>query len=407
MKRERPLQPKNPSDAPRRRRATGETELHTNPVSSRTNPRSRPGERATRRRLDRTAGTSDSRPPRRAIDSVSSSRGAPRRRTATPPPRRSVAGLDLGPRRPPISATGVAARYGATSPTARAARADARWGGYRTSAASGDRFPRRTWLIALTALVVLLGAGVAWHAQIAEVPFWSVQKIDVRGNRVVSSDQIAALSGIEVGTPWWSAVFSLGRHRWDELPRVQSARLRLAGWGTLAVDVTERTPVLRWVGPNPGGIAEDGTRLEFVNQVDAFDLPCLSGAAEMDPGSLTAFAGTRWYSALMELRRESPDLWRGVSQIEIENARRLRVFFRDARRVILWDPYINEHLWEQVPGILQDLAARGVDRDAVLDLRFRDRVVVRIPEELWYERWEGESPDGASGEQTVAEGARA
>jgi hypothetical protein len=49
--------------------------------------------------------------------------------------------------------------------------------------------------------------------------------------------------------------------------------------------------------------------------------------------------------------------------------------------VILWETGINQKVKETLADVLQTLDQRGLD-DVVIDLRFRDQVVLRLPTEL-------------------------
>lgn len=116
--------------------------------------------------------------------------------------------------------------------------------------------------------------------------------------------------------------------------------------------------------------------------LDAADLPLLTGGlpGDLRPGRELVFSavGPDWRE-LLDLKERSPRIWRMISEIHYAGGSDFQVVLRDSRRMILWQPGINNDLKERLPEILADLGREHVD-DAVLDLRFREQLVVRRPE---------------------------
>ena len=252
------------------------------------------------------------------------------------------------------------------------------------------------------AVLGVLTVAVVVHGIFSGRPLWTVQEVRVEGNRAAESETILATLGFAPGMPWWRALTADRAALLDNEPRVRSVALRYRFPQGLAVRINERVPVLRWLGDPVRMVAEDGTLLAGISGLDPSDVPCLS-APGIDPG----LPGRRvqfpesgdWWEQLLRLKKENADLWATISQVQYEGERRFRVFFRDPKRVVVWDPYLNGHLWERVPMVFDDLLHRGLGADAVLDLRFRDRIVVRVPEEEWQRLERGDEPGHEPGDE--------
>lgn len=249
-----------------------------------------------------------------------------------------------------------------------------------------NRGARKYWVLPLFLLVVSVAVGV--HGLATGRPLWAVHTFEVENNRIVDGSELLNQMGLRPGIPWWNALASVREFGPHVDARVASLDWQLTSRLGLSLVVQERMPVLRRVGRESLVVAADGILLALLAGKDPADLPLLTGPTASDEESgqrIVMETSPDWFDQLMKVRSEQPEFWATVSQIEFEEAHRFRLFFRDSQRVVLWDPYLNDHLWAQVPWVLEDLARRNVGTDAVLDMRFRDRIVVRLPEEEWYE----------------------
>lgn len=320
--------------------------------------------------------------------------GKPRRLPEIDPAvRRRFESLDLGTRRPSERLRPLAT----DEPSFQVPRGDA---------AARETSNRGRWILAGA---VLLLAAVVTHGLVTRRPLWTAQEVRVEGNRATQGEAILATLGIHAGMPFWNLLRLEPRSLLAAHPRLRSVDLRYRFPQGLAVRVEERAPVFRWIGGTTRLVADDGVLIDEIPGFDPKDLPCLS-ADGFDPGLpgreiMLAGAGT-WWEQLSRVRESDPQLWSNVSEVQYEGERRFRVFLRDPKRVVVWDPFLNSHLWARVPVVLDDLAMRGVGTDAVLDLRFRDRIVVRVPEEEWTRLRValGEIPAPEETEEGAAEG---
>jgi hypothetical protein len=195
--------------------------------------------------------------------------------------------------------------------------------------------------------------------------------------------------------PWWSAATRLGERSAGSLPRVSQARVSYVPPASLRIQAAERSAILLLATDRSLGLAEDGTVLPIEPGFDRIDLPYLTGhLPTARPGArLDLTEAGDWWSQLARVEAELPDLWESISQVDYLGARDFQVFFRD-HHVLLWDSHRNAHLWEQVPLVLSRLRLDALSGDAVLDMRFRDRIVVRVPGEKLEEEEEGEGVEG-------------
>jgi cell division septal protein FtsQ len=233
------------------------------------------------------------------------------------------------------------------------------------------------------ALVLLLGGALLAYARLAARPLWTVHAISVEGNRSISRDQVLGRLGLRPGLPWWRITPHAAARLRAESPRVESLRISWRWPRDLMVSVRERESCLRILGPPALEVAPDGVILEPSAALDPTDLPLLTGSlpADLRPGGRCVFpsAGPGW-GDILDLSRSTPELWKAISEIHFTGGTDFQIFLRDGRKVVLWETDVNKELRQQVTRILAELRQKGVD-DAVIDLRFRDQAVVRLPEE--------------------------
>lgn len=243
--------------------------------------------------------------------------------------------------------------------------------------------PRRrrsgpVWLAA--GLLLAVGAGVylsqtqAWFRSLV-----SVRSVVIEGNRAVPTDRILEALRVGVGTPWWDVPFGRQSTLLASEPRVHEATLQYRWPHQLEVRVEERVGLLRILsasGGPPLEVSADGVVLDA--SADPRDLPWLTGAfPEGAPvgQSLAQASDGRWLEQLDRVRRERPTLFESFSEVHAVPGRGFEIYLRDGMRVLAWDPRQNAALWAEVPRILKELDRLHID-DAVLNLRFRDQVVV-------------------------------
>jgi cell division protein FtsQ len=149
------------------------------------------------------------------------------------------------------------------------------------------------------------------------------------------------------------------------LPQVRSARLRRRLPSTIVVTVEESTPVA--LVPSSGGALraydEDGSSLPVDPTRVDLDLPILSRA------------DTSLLRLLADLRRVDPQMFARVSEVERTGREEAIVFLSSLPVRVLSSTSVER--FGELRAVEEDLARRAA-KPAELDLRFRDRVIVRL-----------------------------
>lgn len=267
--------------------------------------------------------------------------------------------------------------------------------------------PRRRSWAPLVATLLTLGAlaGVTLLLPRLGLPrFWTVRTIEIEGNRALDRDELLERLGLADGMPWWRVQLGSLRAAAAREPRLLNADFDVHFPRAIRVRVSEREGMVRVIdeqGSATFELAADGTLLDVVPGLTQTDLPWLTGPL---PGPLRA--GRRielpraegWTQQLAKLRSDWPAFWADLSELRYAGEAGFELYLRAGRKVVLWDPARNQDLWAEVPRVLSDLEQWHVD-DAVLNLRFRDQVVVK-PASDEMPDFERPDPDAIEGEST-------
>jgi len=237
-------------------------------------------------------------------------------------------------------------------------------------------------LILLPVLLALLVGAVWLHTRLTGSPLWTVHAVSVEGNRSIATAELLDRLRFAPGVPWWRIAPGAAADLEKSEPRLASVSIRWQWPRGLAVRVREREGFLHVLSDPPLTVATDGMVLATEPDIDPVDLPLLTGACAMaaTPNRPLAAGGTeKGWEEFLRLARESPELWRDVSEVHHLGGRDFRLYLRSGRQVILWETGVNDKLKQALPQVLSDLARQGQD-DVVIDLRFKDQVVLRLPE---------------------------
>lgn len=143
----------------------------------------------------------------------------------------------------------------------------------------------RRRLRVLAAVVVVALVGVAAFG-LARSPLLGVDDLVVVGAEQADEEEIRAASGIEIGAPILFADLSSAARRIEELPWIATARVKRDLPHTIAITVTERSPVAWSVGADGATVLVDGSAraLAIVDVVPA--LPEITGleGSTLEPG---------------------------------------------------------------------------------------------------------------------------
>ena len=249
------------------------------------------------------------------------------------------------------------------------------------------RPPRRRRTVAIVYRVahgVLLGAalaaGIHWGPTILDQsPHLRIDTVVVKGNRYLSSGEVAALVGPLQGVSILMADLEAQRERLLTSGWVKAATLRRLLPSTVEVTVEEREPVgLARVAAHLYLIDDTGTVIdEYGPALAGFTLPIIDGLAPRRArGRETDRERTRLVARLTAALGTRPDLSDRVSQIDVADAQDAVVLLND-------DPTLlhlgRERFVERLDTYLElapTLHDQVQELDAV-DLRFDRRVYVR------------------------------
>ncbi|MFN8548440.1 MAG: FtsQ-type POTRA domain-containing protein [Candidatus Eisenbacteria bacterium] len=263
---------------------------------------------------------------------------------------------------------------------------------------------RRSWapLFAVLILLVTLAGGVLLLPQLGLPRFWTVRSIELEGNRALDREDLLSRLGLADGMPWWRVSPGALRAAAAREPRLLTAEFDVHFPRSIRVRVSERAGMLRVIDAQGSAsleLAADGTLLDVVPGLTQTDLPWLTGTL---PGPLVAGRTIElpraqgWTEQLAKLRSDWPAFWSDLSELRYAGDAGFELYLRAGRKVVLWDPARNGDLWAEVPRVLSDLEQWHVD-DAVLNLRFRDQVVVK-PASDEMPDFERPDPDAIEGE---------
>ena len=220
-------------------------------------------------------------------------------------------------------------------------------------------------VISMSALGVLLMTSVSWlPALLRPLDFFHVRKVSVRGIQYVDARALVRHMQIDTMTSIWNSLDPYAE-RIAALPQVRSARLSRRLPSTLVVTVDESIPVA--LAPASGGALraydEDGRSLPVDPTRVDLDLPILSRA------------DTALLRLLADLRRVDPPMFARVSEVERTGREEAIVFLSSLPVRVLSSTSVER--FGELRAVEEDLARRAA-RPAELDLRFSDRVIVRV-----------------------------
>ncbi|MBI3608683.1 MAG: FtsQ-type POTRA domain-containing protein [Nitrospirae bacterium] len=235
---------------------------------------------------------------------------------------------------------------------------------------------RLTWATGVVAAVAIGGGAAAaawapgwWPLAWSELGWDVVDRIEVRGVGRLSEADVRAWAGVPDGVRLWEVeagpiVARLERHPW-----IKSAAVHKRFPGTIGIDIEERIPAaLARMGRGYVLIDPDGVVLE-ATPLDR-GLPIIVGVSEKHPeGLATAAAVLAGFRAMAPSELRAEDL-----VVDVTSPGDPLVILTDGSRVRFGQGEYGDK-WRRYVAVFQDLRGRASGA-RVVDLRFRDRVVV-------------------------------
>ncbi|HJU72856.1 MAG TPA: FtsQ-type POTRA domain-containing protein [Gemmatimonadaceae bacterium] len=218
--------------------------------------------------------------------------------------------------------------------------------------------------IVRTAAVLVAVTSVFWiPAILRPLDFFHVRRVTVRGAKYVDSRALVRQMAIDTTVSIWNSL-DVYASRIVSHPQIRSVRLSRRLPSTVIVTIEENVPVA--FVPASGGLRaydEDARHLPLDPTRFDIDLPILSRADT----SLLRF--------LADLRRLDPAMFARVSEVE-RTGRDEAIVFLSSLPVRIRSSLPADR-FSELRAVEEDLAQRRVVV-AELDLRFRDRVIVRL-----------------------------
>ena len=240
---------------------------------------------------------------------------------------------------------------------------------------------------AIVASAVVLVAGMA--VVISRAPGWGrgedrflLSRFDVKGNRVLTEEEVLKLSGVEMGGNLLDVRISALEVAVAASPRVDRAQARRVLPDCVVVTLDEKLPAAL-VTTGGGEILEvtfDGAVLPAVEQTALVDLPVITGAVgDVEPG--IAELSPELVEALELLRHArdvSEGLWMEISEVRIAPESGLVVYaVADGAEIRVGSGALSSDDLERLWRVLCDIRDRGEEAESI-DLRFQDQIVVRL-----------------------------
>jgi cell division protein FtsQ len=205
--------------------------------------------------------------------------------------------------------------------------------------------------------------------------FFEIKTIEISGGGRVSKEEILALVHRLGGRGLMTVDTAKVQRILERRPWIQQARIHRVFPDMLAVEVKEREPaaVLR-AGGRDLLIGEDGALIVDANPGTFEGFPVLTGLGYAEVLSRTHEATERLLAgiALANLLSET-----GVDRMEVDiGAVRDLVAYHNGYRVRFGDSAFGEKV-ERYRRLVEGMSAAPKLREVEVDLRFRDRVIVR------------------------------
>ena len=236
------------------------------------------------------------------------------------------------------------------------------------------RYGGRAGLVAV--VIGLLAAAIRELMQATPFP---VQKIEVRGVKRLSREEIVALTGVSTGQNLLSLRLKAVGQQVARNPWVASVRVQRFFPGTVAVSVTERSAV---AVVNMGllyYLDSNGEAFKPLNFGDALDLPVVTGFSEeqlnADPaGTREALKGA--CELLAALKEHGSFILADVSEIHYDKVRGYTLFTTAGALPIKVGTGDFAAKLSRFARIYQSLMAQRVGLQYI-DLYYNDRIVVK------------------------------
>jgi cell division protein FtsQ len=250
--------------------------------------------------------------------------------------------------------------------------------GQQTQPRGNNRSHKRRGIVALLLIFIVAFLAITslanrWRGELL------VERVDVRGNHILTEKDLIALAKVPIGTPLYDVDLLQIRSRIRSNPYVMDAVVAHDLPSTIKITVRERKPVAILGGPDPYYVSTDGYVLPAVNSKEVFDLPVITGASRSQAIKPGIKIGSENFKAATEILADAatlnPDLYHLISEININSTdptvytaeQGIPIFFRTEdihTQLVYLMSFWNQYVRQQ-----------GSERVRSIDLRFDDEVV--------------------------------
>ncbi|ATW25053.1 cell division protein FtsQ/DivIB [Candidatus Formimonas warabiya] len=180
------------------------------------------------------------------------------------------------------------------------------------------------WLMKILTLILILFASYFF----INSPFFAVSSIKVSGTKLVSVQDIVELSGLAKG----QNIFKIDREKAEKKilmsPMVDDVEIERHLPGTVAVLVTERTPVA--LVPIAGGLIQidvAGYILKKVSAIDKYPLPIVTGVDLPDTIAVgKQLTSQKLAMGLKMIAQMDAEAKKVIAEVDVFDPQKLRVF---------------------------------------------------------------------------------
>jgi cell division protein FtsQ len=223
---------------------------------------------------------------------------------------------------------------------------------------------------------------------ISQAPGWGrgderflLSRFEVRGNRVLTEEEVLELSGAVMGSNLLDVRISALEEAVAASPRVDRAQARRVLPDRVVVTLDEKAPAaLVATGGDVVEVTSDGLVLPAAARTASVDLPVISGAVGEVDTACTEFSQelTDALALLSRAREVSEGLWMEISEVRIAPGSGLVIYtVADGAEIRVGSGALGSSDLERLWRVLCDVRDRGLEAEAI-DLRFEDQVIVRF-----------------------------
>jgi cell division protein FtsQ len=207
-----------------------------------------------------------------------------------------------------------------------------------------------------------------------------VERLDIRGNRILSEKDLVALAKVPIGTPLYSVDLLEVRSRVRLNPYVADAVIAHDLPATIKINIRERKPVAILGGSETLYVSEEGYVLPPVNSKEVLDLPVITGARQSEALEGGTKITSEGFKPAIEILSDAEaldrDLYHRISEINIDSLEPTVYMAEQGVPVFFQKDNIHTQLVYLLSFWNQYVQQQGSERVKSIDLRFDGQVVV-------------------------------